>query len=58
MKIKISPRLDAKLVAKARARGLDLSLIVDEALIRAIEDDRVRRLLNRAGDRAGDGASG
>ena len=31
MKIKIRPRLDTKLVAEARALGLDISRIVEEA---------------------------
>ncbi len=58
MRIKIRPRLDTNLVAEARALGLDLSLIVDTALIRAIEAECVRRPVNRAGDSAGDGGSG
>ena len=58
MKTKIRPRLDANLVAEARALGLDLSLIVDAALNRAIEAECVRRPVNRAGDSAGDGVSG
>jgi post-segregation antitoxin (ccd killing protein) len=58
MKIKIRPRLDALLIAEARALGLDISRIVEEALIRKIEAERVRRLENRAEDRAGEGASG
>jgi post-segregation antitoxin (ccd killing protein) len=47
MKIKIRPRLDAKLVADARALGLDISRIVDEALIREIEAKRFQRRANR-----------
>lgn len=58
MKIKIRPRLDAKLVAEARAFGFDISLIVEEASIRKIKAERARQLENRAVDRAGDGASG
>ena len=58
MKIKIRPRLDTNLVAEARALGLDISRIVEEALIREIEAERIRRLENRAEDRASDGASG
>lgn len=56
--MKIRPRLDTNLVAEARALGLDISRIVEEALIREIKAERIRRLENRAEDRAGDGASG
>jgi post-segregation antitoxin (ccd killing protein) len=53
MKIKIRPRLDTKLVAEARALGLDISRIVEKALIREIAAERIRRQTGQAGDREG-----
>lgn len=53
MKIKIRPRLDTKLVAEARALGLDISRIVEEVLIREMAAERIRRQTGQAGDREG-----
>ena len=58
MKIKIRPRLDTKLVAEARALGLDLSRIVDEALTREIEEERRRRQADLDQDREGGDGTG
>lgn len=56
MKIKIRPRLNAEVVREARRMGLDLSRIVEEALIREIEAERLRRQPDRADD--GEGGAG
>lgn len=53
MKIKIRPRLNAEMVDAARRLGLDLSLIVEEALVREIEAERRRREADRDQDREG-----
>lgn len=51
MKIKIRPRLDTKQVAEARALGLDISRIVEEALIRETAAERIRRQTGEAENR-------
>ena len=57
IRIKIHPRQDAKQVAEARALGLDISRIVDEALIRETAAERIRRqageVVNREEDDPG-----
>ena len=53
MKIKIRPRPDAKQVAVARAIGLDISRIVEEALIRETAAESIRRQTGHAGNRDG-----
>jgi len=53
MKVKIRPRLDAKLVADARALGLDISRIVEEALIRETDAERIRLQTGQAQNRDG-----
>lgn len=58
MKIKIRPRLNAEMVNEALRLGLDLSRIVDEALIREIEAERRRRQVDRGGDREGGAGTG
>jgi post-segregation antitoxin (ccd killing protein) len=57
MKIKIRPRLDTKLVVEARALGLDISRIVEEALVRDIEAERLRFKAERGGVREGGAGS-
>lgn len=58
MKIKIRPRLNSEIVKEARRLGLDLSRIVEDALIREIEAERLRRQLDRGGDREGGDGTG
>jgi post-segregation antitoxin (ccd killing protein) len=58
MKIKIRPRLNAEMVAAARRLGLDVSRIVDEALIREIEAERLRFEADRGGNREGGDGTG
>jgi post-segregation antitoxin (ccd killing protein) len=53
MKITIRPRLNAEMVAAARRLGLNLSRIVDEALVREIATERLRREADRGGNREG-----
>jgi post-segregation antitoxin (ccd killing protein) len=53
MKIKIRPRLDTNLVAEARTLGLDISRIVEEALIRETAAESIRRQTGHAGNRDG-----
>jgi len=55
MKIIIRPRLNAEMVEEARRLGLDLSRIVDEALIKEIEAERRRRQADRDEDEGGNG---
>ncbi|MEO3480342.1 type II toxin-antitoxin system CcdA family antitoxin [Phaeobacter sp. CAU 1743] len=56
MKIKIRPRLNTGMVSEARRLGLDVSRIVDDALIQEVEAERRRRQADRGGDREdGDG---
>lgn len=57
MKIKIRPRLNAEMVDEARRLGLDLSRIVDEALIREIEAECLRLKADRDGNREGGAGS-
>jgi post-segregation antitoxin (ccd killing protein) len=57
MKIKIRSRLDTKLVAEARALGLDISQIVEETLIREMAAERIRRQTGQAGGREGGAGS-
>lgn len=54
-KIRIRLRLDALLVGEARRLGLDLSRIVEEAMIREIEAERRRRQADRVQDQDRDG---
>ncbi|MFC3084541.1 hypothetical protein D2N39_10300 [Gemmobacter lutimaris] len=56
MKIKIRPRLNAEMVDAARRLGLDLSLIVEEALVREIEAERRRHQVDQ--DREGGAGTG
>lgn len=56
MKIKIRPRLNAEMVDAARRLGLDLSLIVEEALVRENEAERRRRQVDQ--DRDGGAGTG
>lgn len=58
MKIKISPRLNAEMVDEARRLGLDLSQIVEEALTREIEAERLRRQAYQDQDREGGDGTG
>ena len=58
MKIKIRPRLNAEMVNETRRLGLDLSLIVEEALVREIEAERRRRQVDRDQDREGGAGTG
>jgi post-segregation antitoxin (ccd killing protein) len=58
MKIKIRPRLNAEMVNEARRLGLDVSRIVDEALVREIEAERHRRQVDRGGDHEGGDGTG
>lgn len=58
MKIKIRPRLNAEMVNEARRLGLDLSRIVDEALVRETEAGRRRRQADRDQDREGGDGTG
>lgn len=58
MKIKIRPRLNAEMVNEARRFGLDLSLIVNEALVRESEAERRRRQADRDQDREGGDGTG
>jgi post-segregation antitoxin (ccd killing protein) len=58
MKITIRPRLNAEMVDEARRLGLNLSRIVDEALTREIEAERLRRQVDRGGDREGGDGTG
>lgn len=58
MKIKIRPRLNAEMVDAARRLGLDLSLIVDEALVRETEAERRRRQVDRDLHREGGAGTG
>lgn len=53
MQIKIRPRLDTKQVAEARALGLDISRIVEEALIRETAAERIRQQTGQAMNREG-----
>jgi post-segregation antitoxin (ccd killing protein) len=53
MQIKTRPRLDTKQVAEARALGLDISRIVEEALIREMAAERIRRQTGQAKNREG-----
>lgn len=53
MKIKIRVRLSSEKVNEACRLGLDLSQIVDQALIRHIEAECLRRLEDRAGGSEG-----
>lgn len=57
-KIRIRPRLNGELVNEARHLGLDLSRIVEEAMIREIEAERRRRQAHRDEDREGDNRTG
>ena len=57
-KIRIRLRLDALLVGEARRLGLDLSRIVDEALVRETEAERCRRQADRDQDREGGDGTG
>ena len=57
MQIKIRPRLDSKQVAEARALGLDISRIVEEALIRETDAERIWRQTGQAGGREGGAGS-
>lgn len=50
-KIRIRPKLNAEMVNEARRLGLDLSRIVEEALIREIEAECSRRQADRDEDR-------
>lgn len=54
MQIKIRPRLDTKQVAEARALGLDISRIVEEALIREMAGERISWQTGQAMNREGD----
>lgn len=58
MKIKIRPRLNAEMVDEARRLGLDLSLIVEEALVRETEAEHRRRQADRDQDREGGDGTG
>lgn len=58
MKIKIRPRLNAEMVNEARRLGLDVSRIVDEALVRETEAERRRRKVDRDQDREGGAGTG
>ena len=58
MKIKIRPRLNAEMVDEARRLGLDLSLIVEEALVRETEAERRRRQADRDQVREGGDGTG
>jgi post-segregation antitoxin (ccd killing protein) len=53
MRIKIRRKLDAILVAEARALGLDISQIVEGALIRETAAERIRRQAGQAVNREG-----
>lgn len=53
MQIKIRPRLDTKQVAEARVLGLDISRIVEEALIRETAAERIRQQVGQAMNREG-----
>jgi post-segregation antitoxin (ccd killing protein) len=57
-KIRIRPRLNGELVNEASHRGLDVSRIVEEALIREIEAERRRRQADRDQDCEGDNRTG
>ena len=52
-KIRIRPRLNGELVNEARHLGLDLSRIVDEALVRETEAERRQGQPARDQDREG-----
>jgi hypothetical protein len=57
-KIRIRPRLKAKMVIEARRWGLDLSRIVEEGLVREIEAERRRRQADRDQDCEGGNGTG
>lgn len=57
-KIRIRPRLNAELVDQALRLGLDLSRIVDDALIREIKAERRQRQPARVQDRDGGDGTG
>jgi post-segregation antitoxin (ccd killing protein) len=55
MRVKVSVTLSSDLVDEARSLGLNMSRIVETALIREVAAERLRRQADRAGDREGDG---
>ncbi len=57
-KIRIHPKLNVEMVIEARRWGLELSRIVDEALVRETEAERRRRKVDRDLHREGGAGTG
>jgi post-segregation antitoxin (ccd killing protein) len=55
MRVKVSVTLSSDLVDEARSLGLNMSRIVETALIREVAAERLRRQADRAEDREDDG---
>jgi post-segregation antitoxin (ccd killing protein) len=55
MRVKVSVTLSSDLVDEARSLGLNMSRIVETALIRGVAAERLRRQADRAEDREDDG---
>ena len=55
MRVKANVTLSADLVDEARRLRLNMSRIVETALIREVAAERLRRQADRAGDREDDG---
>lgn len=55
MRVKVSVTLSSDLVDEARSLGLNMSRIVEADLRREVAAERLRRQVDRAKDREGDG---
>jgi post-segregation antitoxin (ccd killing protein) len=58
MRVKVSLKLSTDLVDEARRLGLNLSRIVEAALIREVATERLRRQVDRNEDREGGDGTG
>lgn len=58
MRVKVSLKLSTDLVDEARCLGLNLSRIVEAALIREVATERLRRQVDRNEDREGGDGTG